>query len=156
MARRLSCGMIVTITWAYYRPSVWAIVAGQLVSTVYRLGISFIPSVAPGIRNSFCWDREAVHSIVHFGKWLMIATAFTFFATQSDRLILGRLISLSLLGIYGLAYQLSDVPRAIILALGNRVAYPFIAKIIHQPVDQFKAIISALPVFCPAHGCRID
>jgi O-antigen/teichoic acid export membrane protein len=131
-------GMIVTLTWAYLRPSVWAIVAGQLVSTVYRLGISFIPSVAPGIRNSFCWDQKVVHSIVHFGKWLVIATAFTFFATQSDRLILGRLISLSLLGIYGLAYQLSDVPRAIILALGNRVAYPFIAKIIHQPVDQFK------------------
>lgn len=130
--------LVVTISWAYYRPSVWAIVAGQLISTIYRLGISFIPSVAPGIRNSFCWDRESVHSIVHFGKWLMIATAFTFFATQSDRLILGRLISLSLLGIYGLAYQLSDVPRAIILALGNRVAYPFIAKIIHQPVDQFK------------------
>src|ERR1700733_7891578 len=132
-------GMIVTLTWAYFRPSVWAIVAGELVSTVYRLGIRFIPSVAPGIRNSLCWDREAVHSIVHFGKWLMIATAFTFFATQSDRLILGRLISLSLLGIYGLAYQLSDVPRAIILALGNRVAYPFIAKIIHQPIDQFKS-----------------
>jgi O-antigen/teichoic acid export membrane protein len=130
--------LVVTISWAYFRPSVWAIVAGQLISTIYRLGISFIPSVAPGIRNSFCWDREAVHNIVHFGKWLMIATAFTFFATQSDRLILGRLISLSLLGIYGLAYQLSDVPRAIILALGNRVAYPFIAKIIHQPVEQFK------------------
>jgi O-antigen/teichoic acid export membrane protein len=130
--------LVVTIAWAYYRPSVWAIVAGQLISTIYRLGISLIPSVAPGIRNSFCWDREAVYSIVHFGKWLMIATAFTFFATQSDRLILGRLISLSLLGIYGLAYQLSDVPRAIIVALGNRVAYPFIAKIIHQPVDQFK------------------
>jgi O-antigen/teichoic acid export membrane protein len=132
--------LLVTVSWAYYRPSVWAIVAGQLISTIYRLSISFIPKVAPGIRNSLCWDREAVHSIVHFGKWLMIATAFTFFATQSDRLILGRLISLSLLGIYGLAYQLSDVPRAIILALGNRVAYPFIAKIIHQPVDQFKAI----------------
>ena len=145
-------GMIVTITWAYFRPSVWAIVAGQLVSTVYRLGISFIPSVAPGIRNSFCWDREAVHSIVHFGKWLIVATAFTFFATQSDRLILGRLISLSLLGIYGLAYQLSDVPRAIILALGNRVAYPFIAKIIHQPIDQFKATFQRYRFFALLTG----
>jgi O-antigen/teichoic acid export membrane protein len=81
--------LVVTIAWAYYRPSVWAIVAGRLISTIYRLGISFIPKVAPGIRNSFCWDWEAVHSIVHFGKWLMIATAFTFFATQSDRLIMG-------------------------------------------------------------------
>ena len=39
----------------------------------------------------------------------------------------------------GLAYQISDIPRAIILSLGNRVAYPFIAKIIHQPIDQFSA-----------------
>jgi O-antigen/teichoic acid export membrane protein len=132
-------GMIVTITWAYFWPSVWAIVAGSLISDAYRLVVSFIPSVAPGIRNSLYWDKESVNNVVHFGKWLMIATAFTFFATQADRLILGRLISLTLLGIYGLAYQISDVPRAVILALGNRVAYPFIAKIIHQPIDQFNA-----------------
>jgi O-antigen/teichoic acid export membrane protein len=83
---------------------------------------------------------ESLHNIVHFGRWIMVATAFTFFATQADKLILGRLISLSILGIYGLAYQLSDIPRAIILALGGRVAYPFIAKIIHQPIDQFRAV----------------
>jgi len=132
-------GLIFTLAWAYLHPSVWAIVAGQLSSTTYRLFISHIPRVTPGIRNSFLWDKECLHSIVHFGKWLTIATAFTFFATQADRLILGRLISLSLLGIYGLAYQISDVPRQIIMALGNRVAYPFIAKIIHQPLEEFCA-----------------
>jgi O-antigen/teichoic acid export membrane protein len=131
--------LIVTIVWAFIHPSVWAIVGGQLASTVYRLGISFIPAVAPGIRNSFRWDKESVHNIVHFGRWILISTGFWFFASQADKLILGRLISLTLLGIYGLAYQLSDVPRAIILALGQRVAYPFIAKIIHEPIDQFRA-----------------
>ncbi|MGD0796997.1 MAG: oligosaccharide flippase family protein [Acidobacteriaceae bacterium] len=131
--------LIVTIIWAYNFRSVWAIVGGQIISTVYRLCISFIPSVAPGIRNSFSWDRESVHSIVHFGRWILIGTAFTFFATQSDKLILGRLISLSLLGIYGIAYQISDIPRQVILALSYRAAYPFIARIIHQPIDQFRA-----------------
>lgn len=129
--------LAVTIVWAYFKPSVWAIVAGQLVSNVYRLCLSHIPAITSGIRNSFCWDPESVHSIVHFGKWILLATAFWFFASQSDRLILGRLISLSLLGIYGLAYQLSDVPRAIILALGQRVAYPFISKTIHRPMEEF-------------------
>jgi O-antigen/teichoic acid export membrane protein len=131
--------LIVTIVWAYIHPSVWAIVAGNLVSTAYRLCISFIPFVAPGIRNSFRWDKGSAHNIVHFGRWILFATAFWFFASQADKLILGRMISLSLLGIYGIAYQISDVPRAIILALGQRVAYPFIAKIIHQPIDQFRA-----------------
>jgi len=129
--------LVVTIVWAYVHPSVWAIVGGQLISTLYRLWVSHMSAVAPGIRNTFCWDRESVHSVVHFGRWILIATAFWFFASQADKLILGRLISLSLLGIYGLAYQLSDIPRQIILALGQRVAYPFIAKIIHQPIDEF-------------------
>jgi O-antigen/teichoic acid export membrane protein len=131
--------LVVTIIWAIVSPSVWAIVAGNLVSTAYRLCISFIPAVTPGIRNTFQWDKESAHNIVHFGRWIMFATAFWFLASQADKLILGRLISLSLLGIYGLAYQISDVPRQIILALVQRVAYPFIAKIIHQPIDQFRA-----------------
>lgn len=131
--------LIVTIVWAYFRPSVWAIIAGQLVSTTYRLCLSHILSVTSGIRNSFCWDKGSVHSIVHFGKWILMATAFWFFASQADRLILGRLIPLALLGIYGLAYQLSDIPRAIILALGQRVAYPFITKMIHRPIEEFES-----------------
>jgi O-antigen/teichoic acid export membrane protein len=119
---------------------VWAIVAGQIVSTLYRLCLSHIPAITSGIRNSFRWDKECVHDIVHFGKWILVATAFWFFASQADRLILGRLITLSLLGIYGLAYQLSDIPRQIILALGQRVAYPFISKMIHQSRDTFEPL----------------
>jgi O-antigen/teichoic acid export membrane protein len=130
--------LITTIVWALIWPSVWAIVAGQIVSGIYRLVLSHIPTVAPGIRNRFRWEKEALSSIVHFGKWIMIGTAFFFFASQADRLILGKLTTLTLLGVYGLAYQLSDLPRQIFLSLGNRVAYPFIAKIIHLPREEFR------------------
>lgn len=130
--------LIVTIIWAYLHPSVWAIVAGQIVSTIFRLVLSHIPALAPGIRNKFCWDKESLSSIVHFGKWILIGTAFFFFASQADRLILGKLVSLAMLGVYGLAYQLSDVPRSIMLALGSRVAYPFVSKIVHMDKDEFR------------------
>jgi O-antigen/teichoic acid export membrane protein len=130
--------LIVTIAWAYRWPSVWSIVGGQIAGALYRLVLSHTPAAAPGIRNRFAWDKESVHSIVHFGKWIMIGTAFFFFASQADRLILGRLISLTLLGIYGIAYQLSDIPRQVLLALGSRVFYPFIAKIINLPLDDFR------------------
>jgi O-antigen/teichoic acid export membrane protein len=69
----------------------------------------------------------------------MIGTAFFFFASQADRLILGRLISLTMLGIYGIAYQISDIPRQVLLSLGSRVFYPFIAKIIKLPLPEFRA-----------------
>jgi O-antigen/teichoic acid export membrane protein len=130
--------LLCTIVWAYFRPSIWAIVGGQLISVVYKLGLSHMPAIAPGIKNHFVWDKQSAHSIIHFGKWIMLGTAFFFFASQADRLILGRLISLSLLGIYGIAYSLSDIPRAVILSLSSRVAYPFISRIIHLPKDEFR------------------
>ena len=130
--------LIATIAWAWKWPSVWAIVGGQIIGTIYRLALSHMSSITPGIKNQFAWDKESVHSIVHFGKWIMLGTAFFFFASQADRLILGRLISLTLLGIYGIAYQISDIPRQVLLSLGSRVFYPFIAKIIHLPLPEFR------------------
>ena len=131
--------LFVTVIWAYFWPSIWAIVGGQLISTLYRLAVSHIKAATPGIRNRFAWHKPSAHDIIHFGKWIMVSTAFFFFASQADRLILGRLVSLAVLGIYGIAYSLSDIPRAVIVALSYRVAYPFIAKIIHLPKEEFRA-----------------
>jgi O-antigen/teichoic acid export membrane protein len=131
--------LIVTVTWAIHSPSVWALVGGNLISNLYRLVLSHNRRITPGIRNVFCWDKESLNSIVHFGKWILLGTAFFFFASQSDRLILGKYISLSLLGVYGIAFSLSDIPRAVILAFSSKVGYPFIAKIIHLPRDEFRA-----------------
>ncbi len=130
--------LVITLIWAAHWPSVWSIVGGQLIGNVYKLVISHLQRVAPGIRNRFHWDREAIHSIVHFGKWILLGTAFFFFASQADRLVLGRLISLRDLGIYTLAYSLSDIPRQVFLAIGSRVAYPFIAKISGLPMEEFR------------------
>jgi len=128
-----------TLAWAWKWPTVWAIAYGQLFGAVYKLLISHIRSITPGFRNRFHWDPEAVHSIVHFGKWILLGTAFFFFGSQADRLVLGRLVSLHTLGIYTLAYSLSDIPRQVFLALGSRVAYPFIAKSIRGPRDEFRS-----------------
>ena len=130
--------LVATVAWAYFAPSVWALVGGSLISNVYRLAVSHTPLV-PGIRNRFLWDRESLKDILHFGKWIFLGTAFYFFASQSDRLILGRLVSLTLLGVYGIAFQISDVPRSVIGALSEKVGYPFISKIIHLPLAEFRA-----------------
>lgn len=132
--------LVVTIFIAkFVSPSVWAIVIGQVASALYKLALSHVNAAAPGIRNHLAWDKDAVQEIIHFGRWILIATAFYFGASQADKLILGKLTTLTMLGIYGLAYQLSDIPRQVIMALSQRVAYPFIAKIIHLQPEEFRA-----------------
>jgi len=129
--------LIVTITCAIYWRNVWALVAGNLVSMGFKLALSHSP-LLPGIRNRFHWDKSAIKDILHFGKWIFLGTAFYFFASQADRLILGKYVTLTVLGVYGIAYQMSDVPRSVINAFSSRVGYPFIAKIIHLPMAEFR------------------
>ncbi len=147
--------LIVTLIWAYYWPSVWAIIAGQILLNLYRLLLSHIPFITPGVRNSLCWDRSSIHSIVHFGKWIMVGTAFYFFASQADRLILGKLVSLTMLGIYGIAYQISDIPRAIISALSNKVLFPFTSKMVHLPMDEFRKRYLRYRFYILLAGCSL-
>jgi O-antigen/teichoic acid export membrane protein len=130
--------LIVTIAWALVWPSVWALVAGNVTGNLYKVILSHHQRLVPGMRNRFCWDASCVTEIIHFGKWIFLATAFWFFALNADKLILGRLVSLSVLGVYGIAFQMSDVPRAVINAFSLKVGYPFIARIIHLPMPEFR------------------
>jgi O-antigen/teichoic acid export membrane protein len=131
--------MLATIAWTLLvGRTVWALVAGSWAYVVYRTAASHFRPLVPGIRNRFRWDKDSVHSLVHFGKWILLGTAASFFASQSDRLILGKLVSLSLLGVYGIAYSISDIPRAIINAFSQKVGYPFVAKMAYLPVAEFR------------------
>jgi O-antigen/teichoic acid export membrane protein len=130
--------LLITAGFAVLYKSVWALVIGTVLSTTYRLWLSHSHRVIPGIRNCFHWERESMHELVHFGKWILLATPLFFFASQADRLILGRLVSFSLLGVYGIAYSVSDIPRAVINAFAQKVGYPFIAKIAHLPTPAFR------------------
>jgi len=131
--------MLATIAWALLvGRTVWALVAGSWVYVVYRTAVSHFRPLVPGIKNRLHWDKDCVRSLVHFGKWILLGTAASFFASQSDRLILGKLVSLSLLGVYGIAYSVSDIPRAIINAFSQKVGYPFVAKMAYLPVSEFR------------------
>jgi O-antigen/teichoic acid export membrane protein len=130
--------LAVTVACALRWPSVWALVVGNVIGNIYKLVLSHHPRAVPGIRNRFRWDASSVREIVHFGKWIFLSTAFWFFAGNSDKLILGKLIPLGALGVYGIAFQISDIPRAIINAFSLKVGYPFIAKIAHLPMAEFR------------------
>lgn len=129
----------VTVAWAFFNKSVWALVVGGLVTSVFQLVWSH--RMNPGAPNSFAWEKEASQELVSFGKWIFASTALTFLATQSDRLVLGKLFSFELLGVYGIAYTLADIPKTITLALGGKVIFPAFSKFADLPREEFRAKI---------------
>ena len=130
--------LVVTVAWAWRSPSVWALVAGTLVSCLYRLAFSHHPSTMAGRRNRLLLNRDCIRDILKFGKWIVLGTALFFFASQADRLVLGTYVSMATLGVYGIAFQISDVPRSVINAFSAKVGFPFVSKMIHLPMPEFR------------------
>jgi len=132
------------VVWAYFDRTIWALVVARLASELVRTLLSY-RLVKGGVRPRFLLEREAVRSLLTFGRWILIGTALTFLATQSDRLILPKLLPKStafqVLGVYGIAWSLSDLPRQIIGQFGSKVGFPFIAKFAHQPRPEFRKVL---------------
>ena len=81
-----------------------------------------------GRRVRFGWDPESAHRQLHFGKWIFLGSMVTFLAMQSDRLLVGKLASMTELGIYSIAVMLAFVPREVIFRLSNTVILPIAAR----------------------------
>lgn len=126
-------GIIIMIIWAAIAPSIWALVAGGLASTFLKMVWSHF--LFPDSSNQFAWEKDALKDLLTLGQWIFINTALTFLAEQADRLMLGDLFSLSLLGVYGIAFTLSDMPYKVVMSISNKVIFPAISKSIDQPRD---------------------
>jgi len=130
----------VSLTWAFFQRSIWALAIGRVVSELLRMALSY-KLIGGGIKPRFVLEKESVRALLGFGRWILMSTALTFLASQSDRLILAKLTSFQMLGIYGIAFSLSDLPRQIIGMFSQRVGFPFIAKFSHLPRPEYRKVL---------------
>ncbi|MEG4850115.1 oligosaccharide flippase family protein [Microcoleus sp. B5-D4] len=129
----------VMIVWAWFDRSIWAILAGGLSGALMELVWSHF--LIPGKPNRFAWDKEAAKEIFSYGKWIFLSTALFFLCSQADRLILGKIFTLTMFGIYGIAFTLGDMPRQVIIAISGRVIFPSISMLAELPRQELRAKI---------------
>jgi|TARA_R110002049_G_scaffold192_21_gene1212 O-antigen/teichoic acid export membrane protein len=115
-------GIVVMIVGAVLYQSVAALVVGGVVGALAKLALTH--AFLPGPGNRFRWERPAVQELVHFGKWIFLSTMFWFFASQGDKAILGKFLSLEGLGIYNIGYFLASFPLLLGQNVTGRVMIP--------------------------------
>ena len=115
-------GLSVMITLAWATRSVFALVIGGVFQALVLLALNHL--FLPGERNRFRWDMTAVRELFGFGKWIFLSTAFFFFTTQGDKAVLGKFLSLELLGIYNIGYFLASFPIALGIHVAHRMLIP--------------------------------
>ncbi|MGC3971372.1 MAG: oligosaccharide flippase family protein [Pirellulales bacterium] len=130
----------------------WAMIAGLFATTA----VNFIGShmLVPDYRNRFAWDREAADALFRFGRWVLLSTMITFCAMQVDRLLLGRLITKEMLGVYSVALAVAMLPNMLLQTLGGAVIYPLMARMARRDRSELaeklataRDVLSALAIF---------
>ncbi len=132
-------GLVVMISWAVVSPSIWAIVAGNLTTNFLRMILSHV--VLKGHRNRLSWDRWVFDEIYHFGRWVFVSTSLAFLASQSDRLIIGKLMTPTFLGIYSIAFMLASMVNQGIMQLGHKVFFPSYSKLVRDNPSQLYGVL---------------
>ena len=119
--------LIFMIVLAWYTRSVVALVAGGIVTAAVQNVLA--GRLLDGHRNRLRWDPTAAHELIHFGKWIFVSTVFSFFASQGDKLVFGRFLTLHVLGIYNIGYYLGSFPLMLGQELVGRVMIPIYREV---------------------------
>ena len=118
------------IVWAYFSPTIWALVFGPLIGiSALMIGSHLI---LPDVRQKFYVSRQYAAQILSFGKWIFASSIIYFLSTNFDRLYLAKTIPLEMLGVYGIARALSELLSTVVLQLGSSVIFPFVASHSHM------------------------
>ncbi|HKD05124.1 MAG TPA: oligosaccharide flippase family protein [Bryobacteraceae bacterium] len=113
-----------TLTLAFLTRSVWALVLGALLSLSIRSALSFL---LPHPAHGFTLHWPHVKEIARFGKWILLYSIVLYLSTNLDRIYLGKVAPLALLGMYGLARTISDLPATLASKVSYQLVFPLLA-----------------------------
>lgn len=118
-------GLVFTVLLAWLLRSAWALVLGQLIAPGAGVLVSY--AIAGG-RARLAWDRSALKQSLHFGKYIMLAAGLSMIITQLDNLLIGAQLGAAALGIYMIAYRISEIPKVIITTTVFRTLFPYYSE----------------------------
>ena len=129
--------VFVAIGVALIWPSVWALVIGAVAGSVARVTASF--ALEPR-RPHFHIIRAQVRKLTRFGKWIYITNVLSYLTAELDDVLVGRMLGAAPLGLYRMAFTISQSVVTEIAQTINQVMFPAFS-LIQQSKDR---IIAAL------------
>jgi O-antigen/teichoic acid export membrane protein len=118
--------LMVSIFLVIMLRNVWALVWGGLAGNLVRLIMSFI--IHPS-RPRFKFEKEKAAELIRYGRWLFGSGILIFLVTQGDDIFVGKILGVTALGYYQMAFLLSNLPATEITHVISQVTFPAYAKL---------------------------
>lgn len=117
-----TAGVILMVGLALFFQSIWVMIAGAITSSAVKLALHFL--FLSGQKNRFRWEKQSVSELFHFGKWIYLSTIAGFISTQGDRIILGKFLTIDMLGIYSIGFFIASFPFLLGESVLGRILIP--------------------------------
>lgn len=134
-------GFVTTITSAFILRSYWALIIGIVSTKLAGLVLSYLMH---SYRPAF--SLVAIGKLFHFSKWMFVNNLSIVSRIRGPDFILGKLAGASGLGIYSVAYEISNLPTSELIAPINRALLPGFSKIASDPQRARGAFVKAAAV----------
>ena len=124
-------GFIVAMLIAFTYKSYWALILGTLASHLTGLIMSYI--IHP-YRPSLCF--KATKELFGFSSWLQINNLLFFTKLRSADFVIGRQLGGHELGVFSIAYEISNMSTTELIAPINRAVFPGYSKM--KNIDELR------------------
>jgi O-antigen/teichoic acid export membrane protein len=117
---------IVAISTVLILRNVWALVFGLLAGNAARCFLSYL--IHP-YRPRLSRDLKKAKKLFGFGKWILGMSIITFLFNQGDDAFLGKVLGVTALGFYQMAYRIGQLPATEFAKVISTVTFPAYSKL---------------------------
>lgn len=145
--------LLVTIPLALWLQNYWALVIGQLSSSVLSVALSYYMST---YRPRFSLKSKL--ELFHTSKWLVLSNLFGFLQNRSAPFLLARLSGAPSVGVFSIGMEIATLPSNELVAPINRAAFPGYAKAAHDLEklrDTFLKVIASISMVAIPAGVGV-
>lgn len=117
---------VITLIAAFFLRNYWAAVIGYFAGAFFLVYASYalIPSRPIGFRL----NRDHISDLWRFSKYIMPSSMIMVILMQADKILVANLFSLAELGMYMLAFTITQAVNQIISSYNERVFFPLMAQ----------------------------
>lgn len=134
-------GTLGTITAAVLLRNVWALVIGQLASTVLHVLLSY--RLIPG-RLRFEWNSVTARELLAYGKFVTGSSIVLFAANEIDSAVLGKMLGMEQLGYYAFAFTIAQMATSNVSRTASGIMMPAYSKLQTEPEALRRAYLRTL------------
>lgn len=120
-----AASLVIYVILALITPTIWALILGTVFAGALTLILSF--TLTPGIRHRFVIDRPSLREMLLFGRWVFVSSIVYFAAMNFDRLYFAKQITLTQLGIFGIARTLADTINQLVSRCSAMILFPLVS-----------------------------